>query len=260
MRRLLVSAVVLGAAALPLGAGMAKAQSVVDADALWDEGELRQAREAYRRALDAGGLEPSQTAKAHLRIGIIAAAYGDDETANAAFRRALAIEPALPAPADLSPAQRDVFEEVRAQSRPIEVRALETERTAERVVLTARVTGGELFGATAALVRDGEQSERLELTTADFGTLTELPLAAVAVDEHGNVVALATESVNAPRATGAPPSRTPTEEPQEEGSRRGLFIALGIVAAVIVVGAVGLGLALGLGDESPQYSDAMVEF
>lgn len=256
MRRGSISAVALCAGLV--WANAAVAQPMVDADALWDDGDLRGAREAYRGALDGGGLEPSQTAKAHLRIGIIAAAFGDDQTANAAFRRALAIDPATPAPPDLSPSQRDAFEELRGQAEPIEVSVRETERSAEGVTVAARVAGGEFFQARAVIVRDGSQTEELELTAADFGTQATLPLAAAAIDEKGNVVALHMTSVDAPRALGD--GGPEVVEPEEDGSRRGLFIAIGVVAAVVVAGAVALALAFALGDETPQYPEAMIEF
>lgn len=227
----------------------ASAQSLDDADALYESRDVMAARAGYRSAIDAGGLEPAELARAHRRLGIIAAVTGDIETAKAEFRQALAIEPDAPPPVDLAPDQRAEFERLATAASPVSV-TLEEQRRAGSVLLTATVRGGDALSARGRVLWNSEAREGLELTGEDFGTQLSKEVEAVAIDEHGNVAARTRVRVETPAVApeasptgaaveGSADSGAPAESPSDEGMARGWKIAIAVVAVLVAGGIVG---------------------
>lgn len=242
--------------ALVTVAGAARAQSIEEADAHYAATELDQARRAYLQALAASRLGPREVAHAHRRLGTIAAALGDEATARAAFRRALAIQPDLAAPADLAPDQREAFEALRAVVRPLLLHIEETSRDDEEVTLAASIEGGEGLEMHAVFLHPAAEGDALTLRGLDFETGTELRITAVVRDEHGNGLALERRVIRRP-GVSAGASGLGRAAPPRRALKVGLLVAAGVL---LVAGVVAVALWRARADETPVYPNAMVEF
>lgn len=237
---------------------LAAAQSVSDADAAYDSGDVDAARDAYAASIQSGALDATALAHAHLRLGTIAAAYGDALTARAEFGAALAIEPQAPAPVDLSPDQRQEFEALRASTTPLSVR-IDEERDGERVELRAHLSGGQAVEANVSFARSGQAM--LDLGPDAFGTSLELVVRAEVRDGTGNLLRSEERRVARPTRTvvvDADPVQVAPVQPPERSSRRGLKIALVVVASVLVAGGVAAGVAISTRERVNRYPIATV--
>ncbi|MCZ7680012.1 MAG: hypothetical protein M5U28_15105 [Sandaracinaceae bacterium] len=145
------------------------------------EGRILDADAAYRRALAAGGLAPSDTARAHLRLGVLARAVGGDaEEAQRHFAVALAVDPRLAAPDELPPAERARFEALRGSGLAIAARVEDGE-------LRVEVSGPPV--ARSVRVRVAGRDHELSLAGGRASMPAQAGSAEVtALDEHGNAL------------------------------------------------------------------------
>ena len=107
----------LGLAACVLLAGvpaLADERATLErAEAAYAAVDFETARTESRAALAAGGHEPTDTLRLYTLLGISASALGDEDAARAAFRRVVALDPALRLDKSLSPKIRSPFLEFR---------------------------------------------------------------------------------------------------------------------------------------------------
>jgi hypothetical protein len=218
--------VVLTALASP-----ARAQ-IGGADRAYDEGRFAEAGRAYEDALATGALDPSGLAHVHLRLGVIAALGGDAALVDRHFVIALAIDPALEAPAELDPARRARFEAMRG----------------ERVRVHAERTGIVIEGAPAELALSIEARgegwnrrfpwEGTRITIAP--PASALPIDVRLVDPHGNGVARG--RIEAPRVIEPPR----TDSGEEIIESPWLWVAIGVIL-------LGVGLAIGFSASGERF-------
>ena len=79
----------------------------------WEQGALTDAEPLYQKALDQGGLGPSDVVIAYSRIGTVNAAMGKREAALSSFRVAAVIDPSFVLPAESGPVAKKLYEEAR---------------------------------------------------------------------------------------------------------------------------------------------------
>ena len=173
-----------------LAAPSAVAAQLEDAERAEREGRLIDTDQAYRSALDAGGLAASDAARAHLRLGVLARALGADPSEAARhFAIALAIDPTLDAPAELPPEERARFESQRGVPYRIvesfDGRELRLEATGEPAI--ARAIRVRIEGSVRELALVAGSA----VVVPPNGTPS---VEATMLDEHGN--ALHTQAVD----------------------------------------------------------------
>ena len=163
------------------------------ADAAFEEGRVAEAGRAYEDAIESGALDPDGLARASLRLGIVCALGSEDARAGRHFANALALAPSLPTPEGLSDALAARFE------------ALRSAREGRRVRVVVEVSGEDapigvdVRDAPPGLVRTIEiEGTGLRRTHAWDGVRIDFdvpsasrPIAARALDAHGNVIASA---------------------------------------------------------------------
>lgn len=103
----------------------ADAVSIAHAEAAYARGALREANRLFLASLREPGHTREELVRIHLHLGIIAGASGAERTSQAHFAIALAIDPALPVPAELAGRDRSRFE----QARPAHPLTLSVEAT-----------------------------------------------------------------------------------------------------------------------------------
>jgi len=182
---------------------LASAQSLDDALAHYREGRLEQAVEALDAVRRSAVEQPRTLITAHVYLGVLHATMGDEPLARRDFSVALALDPELEAPSELSPALREVFDEVRGSTEPVAVHVEpDAEPTAgEAVRLRVAVRNVPAHAAAALRVRavpdDGEawitRVEQLEgdveIPASAWSGGARLRVVVEALTPHGGVLA-----------------------------------------------------------------------
>src|SRR5262249_19240600 len=104
--------------ALALHAPLARAETppkLAEAEAAYLAVDFEGTKTLARDALVAGGNEPAATLRLYTLLGVAASALGDEETARAAFRYVVALDPQGHLDKALSPKIRSPYLEVRGQ-------------------------------------------------------------------------------------------------------------------------------------------------
>ena len=99
--------------------GMAQEEeeaAIARATEAWVVGEISKAGELYEQALAEGGLSPSDTLTAYVRIGVWRAAVGKKEGALSAFRNASIIDPEFEYPGEAGPTAKPIYEQARTEA------------------------------------------------------------------------------------------------------------------------------------------------
>lgn len=248
---------------------------VASAGAQSAEGEgtqrLREAEEAYLAvnfagvsqaadaAIEAGGLDQEQLARAYRLLGLGRAAAGDAQGAVQAYRSLLAIEPDARVDANLAPRLRSPFFEAQGYwAGRGERLALHCDRQGQ----SATVSVVDVLGLGARLVdehgvvRDPapelvvESSESLGFRVEDaHGNVLRRCSIAAAVSlelptETPSLDAPSSESLAEPAATTGTPLEATPEPVEVQTRRRPWWPWVAAAAAVVVGGAIGLGVAL----------------
>lgn len=244
--------------------GGAASDPLAAASAAYEAGELDQAATLFRAAIETGGLEPAQLARAHARSGVLAAAGGDLDALAAAYRRALALEPALPTPEELGPDAAALIDELRRErdGRPLSLRLRPGRVPARGTSLPVELVLLDTPAEWAARVRfEGETWARgFAVASATTAVLVreeawqdaELALTVTLMDAHGNVLARepleltrapALPAVTAPLAAQEPTTRVAPPTGPEWYESPLLWVLVGVVVVGAAVG-IGLGVAL----------------
>ncbi len=216
------------------------------------DGELYRALELFTSALEAPGNTPADLVTIHLHLGILHGSLADLDAARREFRAALAIDADTPAPDELNPTLREIFDSEAAErggrSVGLEVQAREPLRSDRALVLDVR-----LVGAPQGLVdriegrAAGDLRAEVVSSSATTGTLT-FPVAAWgggesaevqtrALDAFGGVVAATTDRLSAAPAIATPVAadETPAVDDDDDG---GILASpwLWTIVAVVVLG------------------------
>lgn len=215
----------------------AQGPSLAEAARAFEEGRFAEAGRAYADALAEPGHEPAELLQIHLRLGIIAALGGDDPAIH--FAIALALDPVLDPPVELSPELRARFEALREarEGRRLSVRIEEHE--ARRTVSVHDAPGGLVV---ALRVRGaGGYERRVPWAGAPIELSAPPPFWIEALDAHGGVLARAGDwqSTLSPAAAAATAQRTPPEATPAPPAREPSLIEspwLWIAVAIVVTG------------------------
>jgi hypothetical protein len=98
------------------GAAGAEEALLLQAAKAWDAAELNRASDLYEKALQEGGLYPSDVLVAYTRVGTVQAAMGKANAALSAFRVAAALDPAFELPSEAGPKARNLYKQARADA------------------------------------------------------------------------------------------------------------------------------------------------
>jgi hypothetical protein len=203
-----------------------------DADRAYDEGRIADAQSAYDDALATGELAPPELARVHLRLGTIAGLDGDAEGVDRHFAIALAIDPALAAPPELSAALRSRFEALRGPATRVRVardgaaHELSVEGAPAGLVLTVEARG------TGWSRRFPWQGEPIRVSPPDGA----LPIEVLVLDPQGNRVAQS--------GAAAPVAPAPAENLLESPW---LWVGVGAVVLALV------GVLIGVSASGDRY-------
>lgn len=197
---------VLAIAAILAVAAAARADDLDDARKLEASLEYERALALVTQAIARGGATPDHLADLELEAGKLAAGLDRPDDAEAHFARALALRPALALPAGSSPKLTAPFEAARARTAPL---AITHARTGAHLGIAVAGDSLHLVVAARATFVDAA-GHRQELVTRD-GPPFELALPAgardievAALDEHGNLLYVASEAPLAPLAIAQP--------------------------------------------------------
>lgn len=183
------------------------AAGIASAEAAYARGSLREANRLFLAALRQPGHERGALVRIHLHLGILAGAMGAERTARSHFAIALALDPALTAPAELAGRDRSRFEQERpARGLSLSVETVSVEGTPALVVraqnapprLVARIEarcGGEAL-ATSPAGRGDPSAVRVSVASAACGGGVDL----LALDAHGGVLAREHRAASGPEA------------------------------------------------------------
>ena len=248
----------LAASLVTCAAATAGAQSIDAAREAYERGALTEARARYEAVIAAGSAEPPALAEAHLRLGILRAASGDEAGARAELASALAIDPELTTPEELPPDQAAWVDDARRTPR-IELRC-ELGESGVRVAaeggpegLLARVrvagaawsttleAGGGEVPVPSSEWQDGVLRLRVEALDAAGGVLgrrmVELRREAAAVEADAGATTVALPPVE-PAVLALPPAR-------EDDVASSPWLWIGVGAGVVLIGAaIAIGFAV----------------
>jgi len=224
-------------------------------------GELDRAAELFEAALTAGGHGPEELAVIHLHRGILQGSMGDEAAARTSFEIALAVEPTLEAPGELSPTLSQVFEAARAEraGRGIALEMAEAQRASNTTDTVVRVRASNAPEGLVARIRvrattsGGAAPWTEELMGADgavripaaaWRTAWQLRVGLEALDGHGSILARAEFDLAAPAHPPAPAppidSRPAPEPPSDDDGGGGILASpwFWLVTGVLVAGAI----------------------
>jgi len=99
-------------------AGTASAEDalLMQAAKAWDAADLNTAGQLYEKALNQGGLYPSDVLVAYSRLGTVQAAMGQQNAALSSFRVAAALDPAFELPSEAGPKAKAIYKKARAEA------------------------------------------------------------------------------------------------------------------------------------------------
>jgi hypothetical protein len=108
--------------ALPAICAAQEDSSLREANRIYETGDIDAAIRAYQAALTAPSNPAGDVLHIHRRLGLLLSATGATGEAQTHFAIAIAMAPNTPASAELSPEQREHWEQTRAAQLPIEIR------------------------------------------------------------------------------------------------------------------------------------------
>lgn len=240
---------------------LASAQTLDDALAHYREGRLEQAVDALDAVRRSAVEQPRTLVTAHLYLGVLHATMGDEPLARRDFSVALALDPRLEAPSELSPTLRAVFDEVRGTTEAVVVDVTpDGEPTVGAAVpLSVAVRYVPAHAAAAIRVRampeEGEAwitrveglEGQVEVPASAWGGGTRLRIVVEALTPHGGVLARSetplTGGLPAVAAASAVPA--PSAPGDDEGGGSvveeawfwiviGVLVAGGVAAAILI--------------------------
>jgi len=238
----------------------ASAQTLDEALAHYREGRLEEAVDALDGVRRSAAAEPRTLITAHLYLGVLHATMGDEPLARRDFAVALALDPELEAPSELSPALREVFDAVRGETAPAEI-AVEPEgepTAGAPVSLAVAVRNVPAHAAAAIRVRaepeDGEAwitrveglEGEVEVPASAWSGGARLRLVVEALSPHGGVLARSETPLRGglPAVAAAGGPAAPIEEGDDGGGSVveeawfwiliGVLVAGGVAAAVLI--------------------------
>ena len=90
--------------------------ALTTADEAWSEGDFDAAIDSYEHALRSGSLARTEVAHVLRMVGIFRSIFNDQDAAQHAFERSLALEPAQPTPTELPPGRMAAFNGARSEN------------------------------------------------------------------------------------------------------------------------------------------------
>lgn len=219
----------------------ARAQSIEQALAHFERGEVEEARAAFEALIEAGDAVPATVARAERHLGILYFAEGRDELGLRAFERSLAIEPEQTVPSEVSPEQQTVFRTVqRARvDQPMTFVVQEVEGG-----FVARLVQAPPDFVTELQARSGEMrwqgdAESVQVALEDAAALDHrVPVTLVARDAHGNVVLRMRRTFERDVPSGELPPAPEVESGDDLLWVLGVVVGLAVVGAAVTVGVV----------------------
>jgi hypothetical protein len=184
--------------ALLLVAGTATAGPLDDAQRKIDEIDYEGARDLVAKTLDGGGLTWVELARAHRMAGEIAAALGDEPSAEEHFVAWLVLDPTAQLDAGVSPKIAEPF--AAAQARARKLGAFDPEITVERIDARALVTLGgkdplQMIAGMKVEVDGGGTEETHDLSIEVSVPDRAADVTVTVLDARGNVLAVRTATV-----------------------------------------------------------------
>ncbi len=251
--------------ASPLVAASASAQSVEDALAHYRGGRIEEALTAFEHVRESAVTEPAPLITAHVYLGVIHATMGDEPLARRDFAVALALDPELVAPSELSPSLRRVFDEVRASARRLEVAIEAPEDPVAGSAIALRVVARNAPAHVVAALRvrvvpaEGEPwvtraegaDARVTVPASAWGGGAQVQITAEALTTHGGVLASSARSLGGRLPEVAEAIAGSAEDPLAGGATTsggggsvaeeawfwiliGVIVAGGVAAAILI--------------------------
>lgn len=242
---------------------MASAQNLQTALDHFGEGRLDEALTELTALRESAVEEPATLVTAHVYLGVIHATMGDEPLARRDFSVALAIDPQLIAPSELSPSLRRIFDEVRGQTEPlsVEIEAPEAVAGAAFGLVVQVEHAPHLFRAVRvrAVPEDGDawvgrlenRATELQVPATAWNGGARLSIVVEVLTPYGGVLARETRSVEgslpgvaaAVGTAGASPLHSDTPTDSGGGSvveeawfwiLIGTVVAGGVAAAILI--------------------------
>lgn len=98
------------------GPASADESLLMQAAKAWDAADLNTAGQLYEKALNQGGLYPSDVLVAYSRLGTVQAAMGQQNAALSSFRVAAALDPAFELPSEAGPKAKQIYKKARQEA------------------------------------------------------------------------------------------------------------------------------------------------
>lgn len=204
MRSCLWGQVAIAAALLTALASAARADALADARKAVEASDYLSAQPALETALKAGTAGPDDLAEIYRLTGVVQGALGNENAAEKAFARWLALDPKGSLPPGTSPKITRPFDAAYATATKKGPLSAKAETADNPPAVTLVVTNDPMkmiVGAKVYFVTDGKQEEMLEAAgtkkaTVELGTGKRIDLRVHAVDQYGNrVVELGSKDV-----------------------------------------------------------------
>ena len=174
------------------------------ANEIYETGDIDAAIDAYQTSLEEPGNPRRDVLLIHQRLGLLLSATGDTEAAERHFAIVIAMAPDTPASSELSPAQRDHWEETRANQQPIEISftplgTIQNTETSELQLEVRNAPAGAVARVRVLATGDGNESwsedvigtgpSTFILPRAAWHAQETLQIQLQALDEYGGLIA-----------------------------------------------------------------------
>lgn len=271
LSRSVALAALLALASTPAGAQETPISSAAEA---WEVGEIEQAGALYEQALAGGGLAPSDTLTAYVRIGVWRAATKKNDAALSAFRNAAIIDPQFAYPGEAGPSAKPIYEKARAEAAgkgklEVVVEVPAEVKTGAPFTVGASVPEGLvlLFETMSLQVEDrpghvvhraemGAETEvRFEVPGAVAPAAASLTVRVAAVDPQKNEWARTTRTIKV-AAAAAPAPVTVLFPEKKKGKSKGFWSSPWpyVVGGAVVVAASSIAIGVAAGSRSNVVS------
>ena len=225
----------------------AQTDALVDAETAAGDGDFERASDLLLTVIHDPRRVSADVARAYALLGVVRATLGEEAAASQAFDWALALDPGLPTPAELGPAQRAMLDRLRAERHgralAVTLDAPSSASVSEAATLSASATGaptGESVRVTitawpdddesAAIDAEGDGHVELVIAAGAFRSAHEIHVRA---EVSAGGPALAHDDARIARTGGATASGG-----GEIWQEAWFWVVIGVVAAGAIAGGV----------------------
>ncbi len=224
-------------------ASEAGAQSVEDAEALYRDGAIESAVQAFQSVIERGSLDRAALARAQWHLGVLSSITGATAEAEYAFTRALGLDPNLRVPDELPPEAQATYRDLQGSTRRIELIIGAVDVSASQVShISVELRNAPSNFVTRVRARSAPagsppwtsnapiEAGRINVPAAAWRGSDSLSVVVDVTDRHGNVVASASTTLRA-----SLPQEHHEPGPERSSVVKSPWLWLGVL---VVVGAV----------------------